>query len=857
MTRLMLFAALALAAAGCHPNTAEISCGKTLCAANQRCEPRELICVLDEPPTLVIDAPAPNALVAGNTLILRGSVHDDANANTLELSTDEGHSWFKVPLTGNRFDARVALPVMDSQPFALSLRAHDSHQQGTTAQVTVTVDNVAPQVTLTAPSIGAKLNSAWFAGVGAVSGMAVDGSGELSVTVDVGAGAQKLSANGAFSQAWASPAGEDSVAHILRITAVDLAGNQTVVEQAVSVDVVPPTVGFLTPAANALLGTPFFLGGGLIQGTVSAGASVSATFGGSAQSATMAGKQWSIAYPAPSGIDFQPQVIEVLATDDAGNQTRARQLVTVDVVPPVIAFAAPAPGAKLNAAAFSTGDDVAVSWVMSDGDPQGVVRNGATVVAASPLKVTTSPTDNPKSYSVTLTAEDRAGNTATASLSFAVDRVRPTVTSRRPADGSRNNPPFASLDFSEAVTGADGLTLSPAVTGGTWTTPTHFEIPALPSDAVFAATVAPLIDGFGNPAVVPADTHFHTAPLMLASGATVENDVWRFKAAVDRDGVLSVFSTSQTSPAGYRWVRVNPKTGLVEDNRMPWQPTLGSAFSELDVYAWSEVNADLSARRVSGAMTLHPGGITERRVWTRFDDATANNDLGMIGLIPTPPFAVEGPLGEVGELKFVSPTAAGYLRTGMAAPLDVGIAAPTAIGYGTRRWELVEVRNQTFKRRSYGCSVRVIGQPPSCQFTPVMQWSDVASTDNTSYAMSDACSVSIYDTNTGSRMTRVEPHAPGCLQYCPVGWSDSHPLGTELRVAVDRRETNSFIGAERVATGVQLKRLALNPACAGAWSDVGTPVAVPAGAAFEPASLGGKPGLLFVDTGNVLKVVLP
>ncbi len=852
MIRLLLFP-LFVCLAACGANTAEISCGKSVCASNQRCEATLRVCVLDEPPTLVIDAPSNKALVTGDTLSVRGSVVDDGAVSSLELSIDDGKTWSQVGLSGNRFDARVALPVLDAEPLAISLRAHDAHLQGATAKVAVTVDNVAPQVTVASPTPGAKLNAAWFAGTGAVSGLVIDGSSDVSVSVDVGNGPRSTPVNGGqFSDSW-QVSGEDGVVHAVRITAVDRAGNQTVVEQTVTVDVVPPAIAFLTPAPSALLGTAFFQGGGLLQGTVSTGATV--TVG--AQGAAVKGDQWSFAWPLPTGVDFQPQVLEAVATDAAGNQSRARQLVTVDVVPPVLAFSSPAPGAKLNASSFSGGDDVAVAWVVSDGDPQVVVRDGQGIAGPSPLKVTTSPTDNPKAYAVTLSASDRAGNTASVSLAFAVDRLRPSVIARAPADGSRNNPGAASLDFSEPVTGGDGLTLSPAAGGGVWTSPTHFEIAGLASDAVFTAAVGAVSDGFGNPAVIPANTHFHTAPQLPASGATLMNDVWKFKAAADRDGVLSIFSTSQTTPAEYRWVRVNPRTGVVEDHRMPWQPTLGSAFSELDTSAWSSVKPDLSARRVAGAMTLHPGTILERRVWTRFDDAAANSDLGMIGLIPTPAFAAEGPLGEVGELKFISTTASSYLRAGMANGLDVGLAAPTAVGYGDTRWELVEARGGSFKRRSFGC-VRHFGNvPPSCELAALQQWNDVSATDNTSYAMAEACSVAIYDTTAGNRVMHVEPYAPTCLGNCPLAWSTTQPLGTELRVAVDHRDTNSFIGAERVATGVQLKRLALNGGCAGSWANVGAPVAVPLGAAFEPVSLGGKPALLFVDAGFALKVVLP
>ena len=106
---------------------------------------------------------------------------------------------------------------------------------------------------------------------------------------------------------------------------------------------------------------------------------------------------------------------------------------------------------------------------------------------------------------------------------------------------------------------------------------------------------------------------------------------------------------------------------------------------------------------------------------------------------------------------------------------------------------------------------------------------------------------------------RFEAHAPSCVgRICPVLplWDTSQ--AGELRVASDRRELDTFVTARRLPSGnIQLSRLPLNTDCQGALADVGAAIAVPAGAVFEPVSLGGKPALVYVDTGNLLKVVVP
>lgn len=854
MTRLPWIAALAAAAVACQPTTAEINCGKSACGANQRCEPTQLVCVLDEPPELTITEPRVGTLVAGETLVVGGTVRDDNGAATLELSLDDGATWFKVPVASAKFSAKVGLPVLDYQPLRLSLRAHDSHQQATKAQVGVMVDNVAPQLTVASPADGAVLNVAWFGGDAKVSGLASDGSGLASLSVDVGDGPRPEAAGGpAFEQPWAAPQGEDGVPHTVVVTAIDLAGNRTTVERTVTVDVVAPQVSFTVPAIGAVLGASFFEGGGRLRGPVSKGARVVAQLGLGPQQALIRDGEWSVAYALPRGLDFVPQTLEVTATDDAGNSTRAAVIAVVDVVAPRLSFANGLQGAKLNASNFSAGDDVLVGWTVADGDPQVDVRSG-NAIAPSPLKVTTSPTDNPKAYSVALTAQDRAGNSSQAQVSFAVDRVRPTVTSQTPAANDRNTTTTAVVEFSEAVAGVRGLALTPPATSGTWVTSKRFEAAGLPNDTVVIAAVDAVVDAFGNPVVVPPAIKFHTSPALPASGATLMNDVWKFKVSADADGVLTLFTTSPTTPATYRWARVNPKTGLVEDNRPAWAPTLGAGFSEVGVYSAASANPDLSAHRVSAATTYVASVIDERRAWVRTDDDAATSAIGMVGVVPARPLPNEGAgLGEVGYLKFTSGTVS-YARTGKA-DLGLGMGVPTAMGFAAGRWEAIEARNSTLKRTSFVCSEPLANGPASCTFTPVAQWTDVAATDTVSFAMTEACSFYAYDNTAGQRVVRVEPFASACSgKACPavVPSMWTLPLSVELRVAANG--TQGLVGAQRIlGGGVQLVHMTLNANCIGFWVNDGI-FPVPTGAAFEPVSLQGMPALLYVDSNHDLKL---
>ncbi len=857
MTRLMLLTALVVA--GCQPSSAEIQCGHAVCDSTQRCA--GALCVRDEPPQLRIEEPRPGALVAGDTLTVSGSVHDDNGLPTLELSLDEGKSWVVVPVSSEHFSARVALPSLDGRPVGLSLRAHDSRQQTATARVEIMLDNQPPVLTLGSPMEAAQLNATWFAAEPQVSGTVTDGSAVAALTVDVGEGDVAVTPTGnQFSFDWATPMLEDGIGHTVRVTAVDRAGNRTVVTRMVTVDVVPPEISFTVPGVDAVLGSAFFLGGGQVQGTVAGATKVTAHLGNGPQAANVVSGQWSVAFSPSPELDFEPQSLEVTATDEAGNVTRAERMTTVDVVAPVLKFTAPAQGARFNKASFTSGDDVTVAWAVTDGDPRVAVRNGSSPVVSPTFKVATSPMDNPKTYEVTLTAQDTAGNTSEQRLFFEVDRVRPTVVARIPAAERRNAAATVSIDFSEDVSGGPGLWLWLSPVNGTWTTPRHFEMVGLPADTAFSVIPMPVVDAFGNPLVGLPWVKFHTAPMVPNSSATLMPNVAHFKAAADADGVLTLFTASASSPAGYRWVRVNPKTGIIEDNRPAWTPVLGGSNGEVAAYGESRVNADLSAQRVSGATTYLPSS-GERLAWVRQGDDPATGEIGKLGIVPVAAFPAEGSgLADVGYLD-VTLGQASYGRVGLPTHLGLGMGRPTSMGFAADYWEAIEVKNGALKHRTFGCYSLYANVPPTCELSPQQEWADVAIfAEGVSHAVSNGCSVYVYNANSGKRLVRVAPSHSGCVgRGCPAPTVVELQPTSELRVASDRRDSNSFVGARRLIGGeIQLTRLPLDPDCQGAFADIpGAKVAVPANAEFEPVSFGGKAALLYVDTGNVLKVYVP
>jgi hypothetical protein len=170
------------------------------------------------------------------------------------------------------------------------------------------------------------------------------------------------------------------------------------------------------------------------------------------------------------------------ATDAAGNTASDSTTFTVDTAAPSVAITTPANGSTTN---DSTPDitgtsDVGSGTVMLSIDDAAPVTVATGADGSWSYTPAASLTDG--DHTVTATASDEAGNTATASSTFTVDTTAPTVAITEPADGSTTNDPTPAISgTSDIVHGTIMLTLdngSPVSveTGadGSWTsTPTE------------------------------------------------------------------------------------------------------------------------------------------------------------------------------------------------------------------------------------------------------------------------------------------------------------------------------------------------------------------------------------------------
>ncbi|MBS1151712.1 MAG: serine protease, subtilase family [Myxococcaceae bacterium] len=769
---------------------------------------------------------------------VKGTAKDDLEPPKVELSVNAG-PWTQLTLAADGgFSTQVTLPVIDAAPATITVRATDAKGREVKVDRAIKVDNVSPICAVTAPLDGAVVT---MLGNLQVSLTASDGSLSLvnpRVSTD---GAQTFTpANGAAGSyifGWnvsADNGGSRDV--VFRVD--DSSGHSCEAKITVTVDNVKPTVAFASPDAGSVLGPAFFAAGGVLSGTASDGTralkSVTLAFADAGvRAATVQGTQWTISIAAPAGDDFEMETATVVATDLADNTASATLGVTVDVVAPVLTITSPAANAKLNASSFTAGSNVALAWTLTDGDPQLSV--GITLAdggVQSPPVLATAPTDNPKTYQPTLVATDRVGNSSTASVTFSVDRVAPTVTATVPANNTRMHVGAASVEYSEAMIGGAGLTLLPG-SPGTWTTPQKWTVTALERDTVYLASTGQVADLHGN-LVVASTFKFHTETWAPTSGAILGSGIVAvLAAAADQEGFINLVVQRRTSSLS--WLQLDGATGAAVGIQ-----TLGSASNPRLLVASRTVQPDLTSRRLAGLSS------DSNTIHYKIAGSAVVSTVGQ-AFIPTPPLAGEG--AGLEEFGFINN--GNYQRGGRAGQAHA-LAWIHWIQFASNRWEIAESTGTGLRWQTWACIPSgIVGVPPTCGFTPVGLLSGGAPTATPTTAISENCAA--HQVNDAAAMTRFQLWQTTCSLGNPCVPGSSTP-GFARELVADPNGPDTFFSIE--GTGpYQVRKVVLSAVCGGAWTNVGAPLTLPT----QPrlVVIRGNPGLFYADASENLAFVTP
>lgn len=435
--------------------------------------------------SLTVDTTAPTLTVSGGpepavrTSTPTISGFTDAPAGTVVTVTVDGTGYpATVTETGTW---AVTLPTTPDGTHAVSVAVTDAAGNTATRTQSLTVDTVAPVVTVTSPAVvpgsTTPITGTTDAPVGTVVTVAV---GVQTLTTVVGEG-------GTWSVTPTVTVADGN--HPVTVTVADRAGNVGSVVVSRVVDTIAPvgTVDDIGPISDP---TPVLTGGtDLPPGTV-----VTVTVGGQELTAVVGENgTWSVSVEEP--LADGEHLVTAVFVDAAGNSTTVTGTLTVDTTAPANPFR--------DGDAYSVAE--AAAAISGTGEPGSTISvsfggQTLTAVVGPDGRWSVRPSAVPdRTYAMVVRATDAAGNTSTSTVSVTVDTTAPvlslsgggtaTSTTATPTVRGTTDAPAGSV----VTVRVAGYTLTTVVgADGTWSV----AVPALPNGTFTVATT--VADAAGN-----------------------------------------------------------------------------------------------------------------------------------------------------------------------------------------------------------------------------------------------------------------------------------------------------------------------------------------------------------------------
>ena len=390
------------------------------------------------PPTVAITTNGGANFASNATpLSLAGTASDNFVVSSVTWSNNGGGSNAATGTT-----AWTASIPLASGSNAIVVTATDAAGNTATASITVTLDQVAPTVTITAPTSAATYYTPTTP-LTTLAGTASDNVAVASVQYRVNGGA--FTATGGTLSSWNVPsialsAGSNTV----DVKATDTAGNTFTKTLTVILDTTPPSATITSPGSNPAYVTSSPVA---VAGTASDNFLVSlveySTNGGTTYSPATGTTSWS----APSVVlAAGSNTVTIRVTDGAGNTFVTSTVIILDNQAPTVAITTNG-GANFTtnatplALAGTASDNFLVSQVQwsNNGGSYSATTGTTSWTASIPLVAGTN--------AIVVRATDGAGNQSTASITVTYSTTAPTVTITSPT----SNPSY--------VTGSSSITL--------------------------------------------------------------------------------------------------------------------------------------------------------------------------------------------------------------------------------------------------------------------------------------------------------------------------------------------------------------------------------------------------------------
>ena len=288
------------------------------------------VTVDNTPPTSAISAPGNGQMINGTSYSITGTAADSGSGvQRVEISTDGGTTWQTA--TGTTAWSYVWTLPPTSGPRAIKVRAVDlagNIQPGPLATVTVSVYNVPPTSTITAPASGARLRGSSFTVTGTASDLGL-GVQSVQLSTDGGSSWTNVTfdaATGTWNSNWSIPADGNYILRSRALNIVGLAETPSAGTMVVVDNTAPLTTLSGKPPlhANSAVATFSFAANEAVTG-------FECQLDGNGYTPCSSPKS----YP---GLVEGSHAFSIRASDLAGNQELAPQAYswTVDITPPLL-----------------------------------------------------------------------------------------------------------------------------------------------------------------------------------------------------------------------------------------------------------------------------------------------------------------------------------------------------------------------------------------------------------------------------------------------------------------------------------------------------------------------------------------
>ncbi|MEP8764086.1 Ig-like domain-containing protein [Enterobacter roggenkampii] len=392
-----------------------------------------------------------NAAEKGADLVLSGSTSNVEENQTVTVTFGGKTYTAKVDADGN-WTATVPsadLAGLKDGDASVQVSVTNAHGNSASAGREYSVDATAPTVTIDTVAGDNVINASEAAAGVAISGTT---TAEVGQTVTVTLGGKSYTAKVLQGGIWSVnvPGSDLSTladnGYIVQVSVSDAAGNSGSAGKTITLDTTPPTVSFNVVAGDDVINSVEHGQAQIVSGSATGanvGDKVVITLGSHQYTTTVdASGNWSVGVPASviSALTDGTVTLSATITDSAGNSSTqthdvvvntASVALTVNTLSGDDVINAAEAGSSLvingSSAQFASGTQVTVT--LNGKSYTATIQSDGTWTTTVPVADVSALTDG-ASYQVSVSAQDSAGNSASATHTISVDTTAPVVSIR-------------------------------------------------------------------------------------------------------------------------------------------------------------------------------------------------------------------------------------------------------------------------------------------------------------------------------------------------------------------------------------------------------------------------------------------